>query len=74
MTTGAIKMVGLPLAVASGFPFGMEGPFVHIGACIARQIVRCTAWVMKRMCPMLYMKKYVDCYCGLLLLLLLLLL
>jgi chloride channel 7 len=32
------KFVGTVCAVASGLPFGPEGPMVHMGACVASVI------------------------------------
>ncbi|KHN87730.1 Chloride channel protein 2 [Toxocara canis] len=34
------KMVGLALAIGSGFPIGKEGPFVHVGSIVANLISR----------------------------------
>jgi len=35
-----VKIVGLTLALCSGLPLGLEGPFIHLSACIARQFTR----------------------------------
>jgi len=35
-----VKIIGLTLALCSGLPLGLEGPFIHFSACIARQFTR----------------------------------
>uniref|UniRef100_A0A915PI94 Chloride channel protein n=1 Tax=Setaria digitata TaxID=48799 RepID=A0A915PI94_9BILA len=34
------KLIGLMLAIGSGFPIGKEGPFVHMGSIVAHQMRR----------------------------------
>jgi len=44
LKTGAIKIVSLLLVLASGLPIGLEGPFIHISAILARLATRIPAF------------------------------
>jgi len=35
-----VKITGLTLALCSGLPLGLEGPFIHLSACFARQFTK----------------------------------
>jgi len=38
--TLVVKIVGLGLALGSGLPLGLEGPFIHVSAILARQFTQ----------------------------------
>ncbi|VDM37897.1 unnamed protein product [Toxocara canis] len=48
LRTLVAKIVGVILAIGSGFPIGKEGPFVHIGSIVAHQI----SWLERNSKPM----------------------
>jgi len=44
-TTLVAKTIALMLSLSSGLPIGLEGPFIHLSAIVARQLTRLSFFV-----------------------------